>query len=515
MIQKIACSLLFFIVLTFIGCGGDTIGTNPGAESSETSEQSSSEEIQRSSSETLSVSSSSILSLSSSSQVISESSDIPSDNSSSFESSSMGSANESSSVEISSSTESSAISLSSLVESSSSVMVNYATLEVEAESYVEQGGTTGVQRIYGDSAIGYFGSGDWMKFESIDFGSVGMKSVVFETGKKGVAEGSFEVRIDSLNGPVIGFVVPNVTGEWRGFENQIASLEATTGTHDLYLRGLNFGDEGVCNIDKFTLSEEPVSRVPNILFVGNSYTYYWEMPEILEALAESQDVQLNITRSTLGGAWWDAHFANAGVGSADLIQTGNFDYVVLQNNSRSSLQESRFMEYGVEMIKLIRDAGATPLLYMTWSRRWETDTLGQSQAANGINIDPISTMYRKLADSMFVDVIPVGEVWQSVKDANNVDFIKTMYRQSELNDSGGNYFGSHPSAIGSYLIASIFYSAFTGNNVAELPLSLTVPNAITDPMALESIVLNVDATTATIFHDAIETFSMGLNLLPQ
>lgn len=502
--QKLTCNTLLLVVLIFIGCGSDTVVTNPDSERSEIS-----------SSEILSVSSSTILSSNSSSQLSSESSNISSDLFLSNESSLMNSYDESSSALVSSSLESSSINLSSVIESSSSVVVSYATLEVEAESYIDQGGTTGVQRIYDTTAVGYFGSGDWMQFESIDFGSVGMKSVTFDVGKQGVAEGSFEIRLDSLAGPVIGFVIPNVTGEWSDFKAETVAIENTTGVHDLYLKGLNYGDGGVCNMDKFTFSEEPVAYTPKILFVGNSYTYYWEMPEILELLAESQGVELDITRSTLGGSWWDAHFANAGVGSAELIQTGNFDYVVLQNNSRSSLQESRFIEFGVKMIELIRDAGATPLLYMTWSRRWESDTLGLDQASTGINIEPISKMYRKLADSMYVDVIPVGEVWQSVKDANDVDFVKSMYNPTELDQNNGNYFGSHPSISGSYLIASIFYKALTGNAVSELPLNLTVPDAITDPMVLDSIDVNIDQPTAALFHEAIDAFNMGVVVLPQ
>mgnify|MGYP001366777289 FL=1 len=44
----------------------------------------------------------------------------------------------------------------------------------------------------------------------------------------------------------------------------------------------------------FVLSQE------KILFIGNSFTFYWNLPSIVQAMANSSDLNIEIYQSTAG-----------------------------------------------------------------------------------------------------------------------------------------------------------------------------------------------------------------------
>ncbi|MGA0274347.1 MAG: hypothetical protein ACO3J1_08215 [Flavobacteriaceae bacterium] len=45
-----------------------------------------------------------------------------------------------------------------------------------------------------------------------------------------------------------------------------------------------------------------------ILFVGNSFTFYWNLPSQVEQMAKQQQIQWEITQSTAGGATLRDHW---------------------------------------------------------------------------------------------------------------------------------------------------------------------------------------------------------------
>jgi endo-1,4-beta-xylanase len=61
---------------------------------------------------------------------------------------------------------------------------------------------------------------------------------------------NMELRVDGINGSVIGTITFIDSGAWDNFEQQISIIPGTTGIHDLYLVGV--GGPGIGNIDWFT-----------------------------------------------------------------------------------------------------------------------------------------------------------------------------------------------------------------------------------------------------------------------
>ena len=70
----------------------------------------------------------------------------------------------------------------------------------------------------------------------------------------------------------------------------------------------------------------------DILFIGNSYTYANNMPQMVSELALSFGDTLNFQTSTFGGATFNSHSSN--VSTLDKISQKNWDYVVLQAQSQ-------------------------------------------------------------------------------------------------------------------------------------------------------------------------------------
>lgn len=184
-----------------------------------------------------------------------------------------------------------------------------------------------------------------------------------------------------------------------------------------------------------------------ILFVGNSYTYFWNLPHTVDLMASAQGVDLVAEQSTAGGANWSEHWqGKKSLKSREKITNGNYDIVVLQNHSMSTINRpDSLMHYGKLFNDLIRESGAQTYLYMTWAREW-----------NPYMMKSIKEKYIELAEKINARVVPVGLAWQ---------------RARELRPGFPLYFpdGSHQSALGTYLSACVFYGVITGQSPVGLP----------------------------------------------
>jgi hypothetical protein len=188
-----------------------------------------------------------------------------------------------------------------------------------------------------------------------------------------------------------------------------------------------------------------------VLFVGNSYTYFWNLPQLLAAMGESQGVPILTRQSTVGGSNLEEHWKREkGTKSRDLLENGNWDYVIMNNHSLSTINTPEdFDEYGKLFVELIKSKGAKPVFYMTWARKAQPET--QPTITNG---------YSSIGKSTKSDVVPVGEIWKkSIETRPEVDL----------------YFadGSHPSPEGTYLNALAFFKFLTGKPTADIPHRLT------------------------------------------
>jgi hypothetical protein len=184
-----------------------------------------------------------------------------------------------------------------------------------------------------------------------------------------------------------------------------------------------------------------------VLFVGNSYTYFWNLPQTVAAMAESQDLPVAIRQSTAGGVNLGQHWR----GEKDLdtrnnITTGHYDIVVIQDHSRQAVDHpDSLRQYMQQVIDLVQAQGSRPLLYMTWARQRDP-----------LMIEQIAPAYRNLALSNETLLAPVGEAWQMAL---------TLRPDLPLYDPDG----SHPSPSGTYLTACVMYALLFERSPVGLP----------------------------------------------
>lgn len=211
-----------------------------------------------------------------------------------------------------------------------------------------------------------------------------------------------------------------------------------------------------------------------VLFVGNSYTYFWNLHLQVRAMSQQNEGSELMTReSTSGGVNLGQHWrGERDLDSRALIGSGDYDVVILQDHSRQAIDApDSLIHYGRLMAEKAQESGADVYFYVTWARAW--DPYMQ---------EPILEAYREVARQNNAGIIPVGPAWQRAL---------ALRPDLDLYDPDG----SHPSPVGTYLIACVMYGALTG----ESPVGLSERVSIDDPDGLGYLFLNRMTTEDALF----------------
>jgi len=180
-----------------------------------------------------------------------------------------------------------------------------------------------------------------------------------------------------------------------------------------------------------------------VLFVGNSYTHTNNLPQIVSIISNKTSTKLITKKSTLGGAKLSEHWNGArGLKTKEIIANGNFDVVVLQDHSMSTIKEpDSILKYSKLFCDFVKSKGAKPYLYVTWAREF----VPQYQ-------ETINNVYSQVSKGKNVVAVPVGDAWALAQKLRPT--IKLF-----------NPDGSHPSIYGTFLTACVFVKILTN----ELP----------------------------------------------
>jgi hypothetical protein len=183
-----------------------------------------------------------------------------------------------------------------------------------------------------------------------------------------------------------------------------------------------------------------------ILFIGNSFTARNDLPSLLTAMAaQAQPAKVIESQAILAnGASLRQHW-NAGT-AAETIRQSKWDYVVLQEQSTLPIKNATRFHENVRLLhEVIQECGATTVLYLTWARQNAPETQ-----------ENLSTATHQIAAELGALVAPVGCAWQAALQQDTA---------LPLHDKDG----SHPSPLGSYLAACVFYAALLKQNPTGLP----------------------------------------------
>ena len=191
-----------------------------------------------------------------------------------------------------------------------------------------------------------------------------------------------------------------------------------------------------------------------VLFIGNSYTYVNNLPDLVKQIALSFGDSLIYASSTPGGATFNTHTNNTQ--TLAKINQQQWDYVVLQAQSQEpSFSPGQVANDTYPYAEILVDSihanssCTEPLFFMTWGRKY-----GDQQ--NCQFYPPICTYlgmqqrlrqsYLEMAFNDSASCAPVGMAW---KASIAIDSTINLYSSDN----------SHPSIYGSYLAACTFYAS--------------------------------------------------------
>ncbi|MGI9626715.1 MAG: SGNH/GDSL hydrolase family protein [Longimicrobiales bacterium] len=217
-----------------------------------------------------------------------------------------------------------------------------------------------------------------------------------------------------------------------------------------------------CTAEQSVTAPDPEAL--SILFIGNSLTYYNDMPEMVRELLEEADVGPVVVASSsfpnygLLDHWVDSR-------SRDAIDVGGWDHILLQQGPSATEGRPWLLEYTLLFDDEIRAVGATTGLYMVWP-----------SAARDFDFDGVVESYTLAAESVDGLLFPGGQVWRAI-----------WSRDPTLQLYGPD--GFHPSFLGSYVVALTIADRLIGEQLTlDLILETSAGRRTVDP-ALGALLL--------------------------
>lgn len=218
-----------------------------------------------------------------------------------------------------------------------------------------------------------------------------------------------------------------------------------------------------------------------VLFVGNSHTFFNNMPAMIAALAQSAGKRpLDAELITRGGASLREHAAEGVV--SRVLSEGSWNALVLQEQQqypalgreqreRQTNAPARIMSMNAQAI------GARTIVQMVWARRDGDFT--------NIAHDTFAAMHersvigqRELAQALGAELAPSAIAWKRAMTARPE---LTLWQPD----------GSHPSLAGSYLAACVLYKALYGASPSGLHFTAGLPES--DAAFLQDIAASTHA----------------------
>lgn len=210
-----------------------------------------------------------------------------------------------------------------------------------------------------------------------------------------------------------------------------------------------------------TTSESPdiVKPVTKILFIGNSSTYYNNMPKMLKGVAAADGENVEVTSITSSGYKLSQFASETNAYHAQIIstlQSGHWDYVVMQDHREVIIQNpSKTIDAISVFKKYIDEAGAKLVLYET-----RADYKGREFTINNTSVflDNLTMQYY-LTRNYF----SIGNYYDALVCPAGVNYTRSMNLYPDIVIYDDDML--HPSPYGSYLIACSLYETIFENSV--------------------------------------------------
>lgn len=209
--------------------------------------------------------------------------------------------------------------------------------------------------------------------------------------------------------------------------------------------------------------DTPAPTPCKVLIIGNSYTYFNNLPSMLEQIGQADKPPRNLScemivegGATLKKAWEDGKARKA-------IERGGWDFVVLQEQSTLGVtylvqgqprivESPRYAEFARRFDELTRKVGGRTVVFAFWAR----------ENAPQEDRNALAYYHFRVGKDLGALIAPVGFAWQA---AQKRDPRAALYQDDH----------SHPRPEGTYLAALVLYSTCFGEAPRDLPRRATGP----------------------------------------
>ena len=189
-----------------------------------------------------------------------------------------------------------------------------------------------------------------------------------------------------------------------------------------------------------------------VLMLGNSYTYFFDMPKILQALFDENGVDAQVDSITAGGRRLAQNADEGDPLHAEIVKKcaqNAYDVLILQEQSHTLMSHYREFLRGVcGCVELVKPART--VLYATWGRKEGCDLLDEFGWTNQSMTEGLAAAYDAAARRVGGQSAHVGKCFFE---------IRKEYPAIELYDPDL----SHPSYAGSCVAALTIYKKLMGS----------------------------------------------------
>ena len=199
-----------------------------------------------------------------------------------------------------------------------------------------------------------------------------------------------------------------------------------------------------------------------ILFIGNSFTYYNDMPTaIFKKIAEQNGREVTVDSVTVGG-WSLLKYYEGGDEHSERVRKAlkeKPDIVILQEQSHSPISAPEdFYRATRGLVEMAREVGATPYLYATWGYKAGHKSLPEYGTSTADMEMKLRKSYMKIGEELGACVCHAGAA------------MTYAYGESDLELYGADNY--HPALCGSAVAALTIYATVFNVDPQSLSLDL-------------------------------------------
>lgn len=201
----------------------------------------------------------------------------------------------------------------------------------------------------------------------------------------------------------------------------------------------------------------------HVLFIGNSFTYYNNLPKMLQsvasAIAPTSRMKIAYKACVPGGCTLKKHSQTSE--EINIIKQEKWDYVVLQEHSIAPARPSYVVEketyayaHYLDSLIMLYHPKAKVIFFMTWGHK--------NGCLEPIGNYPLIDTYEGMQERLKISYLemtyankawcaPVGMAWKVVRT-------ERPFLSLYMND------GYHPSPLGTYLAANVIFATIYQNH---------------------------------------------------